>query len=112
MHHAGYRHQHGFDLTELDALRAQTRDVAVPGRLTLEIAQGELGDVAAEGLAFLVPAVAVWFGWHSLFDEKMYAVWILDFVFAYALQAGYASDLSPAVEDVCFFFAPFAAMLP
>ncbi|KST59985.1 hypothetical protein AO398_03655 [Methylobacterium sp. GXS13] len=44
-----------------------------------------LGDVAAEGLAFLVPAVAVWFGWHSLFDEKIYAVWVLDFIFAYAL---------------------------
>ncbi len=45
-----------------------------------------LGDVAAEWLAFLVPAVAVWFGWHSLFEEKMYAVWVLEFrVFAYAL---------------------------
>jgi hypothetical protein len=43
------------------------------------------GDVAAEWLAFLVPSVAVWFGWHSLFDERMYAVWVLDFVFAYAL---------------------------
>ena len=41
--------------------------------------------VAAEWLAFLVPTVAVWFGWHSLFEEKMYAVWVLDFVFAYAL---------------------------
>ncbi len=44
-----------------------------------------LGDVVAEWLAFLVPAVAVWFGWHSLFDEKMYAVWGLDFVCAFAL---------------------------
>lgn len=33
------------------------------------------------------------------------------FVLVYALQAGYAEDLSPAVEDVGFFFAPFAAML-
>ncbi len=44
-----------------------------------------LGDVAAEWLAFLVPAVAVWFGWHSLFEQKIYAVWVPDFVFAYAL---------------------------
>ncbi|MFJ7441187.1 DUF4396 domain-containing protein [Methylorubrum thiocyanatum] len=44
-----------------------------------------LGDVAAEWLAFLVPAVAVWFGWQWVFEEKMYAVWALDFVFAYAL---------------------------
>ena len=44
-----------------------------------------LGDVAAEWLAFLVPAVAVWFGWESLFAEKMYAVWVLDFLFAFGL---------------------------
>ena len=29
--------------------------------------------------------MAVWFGWQSLFDEKMYAVWVLDFVFAFGL---------------------------
>ena len=44
-----------------------------------------LGDVLAEWLAFLLPAVAVWFGWHSLFFEKMYAVWVLDFLFAFGL---------------------------
>lgn len=32
------------------------------------------------------------------------------FVVVYALQAGYADDISPAVESVCFFFAPFAAL--
>ncbi len=37
------------------------------------------------GWHFRVPAVAVWFGWHSLFAEKMFAVWILDFVFAFAI---------------------------
>ena len=31
------------------------------------------------------PVVAVWFGWHSLFTEKIYALWILDFVFAFVL---------------------------
>ncbi|MEO8925449.1 MAG: DUF4396 domain-containing protein [Caldimonas sp.] len=39
----------------------------------------------AEWLAFLVPGVAVWFGWHSFFDEKTFAVWVLDFVFAFVL---------------------------
>lgn len=43
-----------------------------------------LGDIVAEVLVFLAPVVAVWFGWHSLFAEKMYAVWVVDFVFAYA----------------------------
>ncbi|TPE49553.1 DUF4396 domain-containing protein [Amaricoccus solimangrovi] len=44
-----------------------------------------LGDMIAEWLAFLVPAVAVWFGWHSLFGEKIFAVWILDYIFAFGL---------------------------
>lgn len=42
-----------------------------------------LGDICAEWLAFGVPAIAVWFGWHTLFETKMFAVWILDFVFAF-----------------------------
>jgi hypothetical protein len=43
-----------------------------------------LGDICAEWLAFFVPGVAVWFGWHSLFASKMLAVWILDYIVAYA----------------------------
>jgi hypothetical protein len=42
-----------------------------------------LGDILAEWLAFFVPVVAVWFGWKSLFAEKMFAVWVLDFIFAF-----------------------------
>jgi len=44
-----------------------------------------IGDVLAEWLAFLVPGIAVLFGWHSLFPDKIFAVWILDFVFAFLL---------------------------
>ena len=44
-----------------------------------------IGDVVAEWLAFLFPTVAVWFGWHSLFDEKTFAVWVFDFVLAFVL---------------------------
>jgi len=44
-----------------------------------------IGDICAEWLAFLVPGVAVWFGWHRLFEEKMFAVWILDFIFAFLI---------------------------
>jgi hypothetical protein len=43
-----------------------------------------LGDLVAEWLAFLIPGVAIAFGWHSLFDEKTYAIWTLDFVAAFA----------------------------
>lgn len=43
-----------------------------------------LGDIVAEWLVFLVPAIAVWFGWHGLFGAKIFAVWIVDYIFAYA----------------------------
>ena len=42
-----------------------------------------MGDICAEWLAFAVPGVAVWFGWQSVLTDKMFAVWILDYVFAY-----------------------------
>ena len=48
-----------------------------------------LGDICAEWLAVAVPAIAVWFGWQSLFGEKMYAVWILDFVFAFSFGVAF-----------------------
>ena len=44
-----------------------------------------IGDVLAEWIAFLIPSVAIAFGWHALFDDKMYAVWVLDFAFAFVL---------------------------
>ena len=44
-----------------------------------------LGDLAAEWLAFAAPVVATWFGWHWLFQEKTFAVWVLDFVLAFLL---------------------------
>ena len=43
-----------------------------------------LGDIVAEWLVFIVPVVAVWFGWHGLFGDKIYATWIVDYLFAYA----------------------------
>ncbi len=42
-----------------------------------------LGDICAESLAYLVPAIAVWLGWKSVFAEKIFAVWILDFILAF-----------------------------
>lgn len=44
-----------------------------------------LGDVVAEWLCFGAPAVALWFGWQSIFGDKMFAVWIVDYIFAYVL---------------------------
>ena len=44
-----------------------------------------LGDIVAEWLAFGVPAVALAFGWKTVFAEKTFAVWGLDFVLAYLI---------------------------
>ncbi len=43
-----------------------------------------LGDILAEWLLFAVPAIAVVFGYKSLFGDKIFAVWIVDYLFAYA----------------------------
>jgi len=43
-----------------------------------------LGDICAEWLVFAVPSIAIAFGWQSLFAEKIFAVWIVDYLFAYA----------------------------
>lgn len=42
-----------------------------------------LGDIAAEWLVFAVPAIAVAFGYQHIFGEKIFAVWVVDYVFAY-----------------------------
>lgn len=44
-----------------------------------------LGDLIAEWLAFAVPAVAVLGGWGWLFQDKMFAVWVIDFVLAFVI---------------------------
>ncbi len=43
-----------------------------------------LGDIVAEWLVFAVPAIAVAFGYGSLFGTRMFAVWVVDYLFAYA----------------------------
>jgi hypothetical protein len=48
-----------------------------------------LGDILAEWLVFLVPAVAVWFGSHSVFGERMFAVWIVDYLFAFVIGVAF-----------------------
>lgn len=44
-----------------------------------------LGDILVEWSAFGFPALAVWFGWHTVFNEKTFAVWIPDFIVAFLL---------------------------
>ena len=44
-----------------------------------------LGDIVAEWAAFAIPSIAVLFGWHSIFAEKTFAVWIPDFLLAFGI---------------------------
>ena len=59
---------------------------AIVGKGALHCGAGcMIGDIVAEWLAFAAPVVAVWFGWHTLFVDKTFAVWVLDFVFAFVI---------------------------
>jgi hypothetical protein len=42
-----------------------------------------LGDIVAEWLAFAWPGIAAAFGWGTLFAEKTFAIWLLDFLLAF-----------------------------
>jgi len=44
-----------------------------------------LGDLIAEWLAFAIPAIAVLGGWGWIFEDKMFAVWVIDFVLAFVI---------------------------
>ncbi|WP_319774212.1 DUF4396 domain-containing protein [Breoghania sp.] len=48
-----------------------------------------IGDIIAEPLIAFFPAVAVWFGYGTLFSEKIFAVWGLDFVLAFIIGIGF-----------------------
>jgi len=76
-----------------------------------------LGDIIAEWTAFAVPSVAVWFGWQTLFSEKVFAVWILDFVLAFGLGVAFQyftikpmRDLSPGEGLVAALKADIASI--
>ena len=44
-----------------------------------------IGDIIAEPLVALFPAITVWFGYGVLFSQKIFAVWVLDFILAFAI---------------------------
>jgi len=48
-----------------------------------------LGDLVAEWLVAAFPGIAVWFGWHSVFTEKTFAVWIPDFILAFGFGVAF-----------------------
>lgn len=48
-----------------------------------------LGDICAEWFAFFVPVVAIWLGYQSLFSDKIFAVWVLDFILAFGFGVAF-----------------------
>ena len=48
-----------------------------------------LGDILAEWLVFAFPAIAVWFGYRSVFSEEIVAIWIPDFILAFLIGVGF-----------------------
>jgi len=59
-----------------------------------------LGDILAEWLTFLVPGVAAWFGYQSLFGDRVFAVWVVGYLLAYAL----------GIVFQCFTIAPMRSL--
>jgi len=48
-----------------------------------------LGDILSEWLVFFIPSIAVWFGYATIFSERMFAVWVLDYIFAFIFGIGF-----------------------
>lgn len=48
-----------------------------------------LGDLVAEWLLFAVPVIALAFGWKSLFGEKTFAVWVVDYLVAFVFGVAF-----------------------
>jgi len=66
--------------------RIKTPFPLMVGKSTLDCGSGcALGDIGAEWLAFAFPMIAVLCGWHWLLREKLFAVWVLDFIFAFVI---------------------------
>jgi hypothetical protein len=61
-----------------------------------------LGDILAEWLCFGVPAIAIWFGWQSIFTEKMFAVWVVDFLCAFGLGIVFQYFAIAPMRDLSF----------
>ena len=76
-----------------------------------------LGDIIAEWAAFVFPAIAVGLGWHTVFAEKTFAVWIADFIVAFLLGVVFQyftikpmRELSPWQGIVAALKADFASI--
>lgn len=74
--------------------KTQTPFAAMVGKGAAHCGSGcTLGDICAEFLALFFPVIATWVGWKSIFpdshDGKMFAVWIIDYILAFAFGVAF-----------------------
>ncbi|MGN6549492.1 MAG: DUF4396 domain-containing protein [Pararhizobium sp.] len=48
-----------------------------------------IGDIIAEWLAFGFPTIAVALGWKTIFPDKMFAVWVFDYILAFIIGVAF-----------------------
>lgn len=48
-----------------------------------------LGDICAEWLVFFVPVIATWFGYRTVFENEIFAIWVVDYLFAFAFGVAF-----------------------
>jgi len=83
--------------------RKDTPFAIMVGKGTFHCGSGcTLGDIIAEWAAFLFPVAAVHLGWMSVFPDKIFAVWVLDYILAFGIGVAFQyftikpmQDLSP-----------------
>lgn len=60
----------------------------------------------AESLVLAFPAIAIWAGWKTSFSEKMFAIWVVDYLFAFVLEVAFQyftiKPMRPVAERVSF----------
>ncbi|MER0238040.1 DUF4396 domain-containing protein [Fulvimarina sp. MAC8] len=60
-----------------------------------------IADIIAETVAFLFPAVAIVFGYETLFSEKIFAVWIFDYILALIIGIAFQyASIKPMNPDM------------
>jgi hypothetical protein len=69
-----------------------------------------LGDICAEWLVLAFPVIAVWFGWHSIFGDRIFAVWIADYLFAYGFGIVFQYFTIAPMRDLSFWQNIIAAI--
>lgn len=92
-----WRWGRGMRPEDMDRMKREGGEMGAGTPMPIAVAKGAshcgagctLGDIVAEWLAFGFPAIAVALGWGTLFPEKTFAVWVLDYVIAFGFGVAF-----------------------